>query len=157
MSTTNEYTIGGWIQKFRNELNTIVDFTLVAAMSDGSSMTIFSDESILSKYHAELEAFKTFGDYNQREREFYAYNPRLLAYDLYGVPELWYLILYANELNSALEFNLNRVYFYKASVLTLLDSIRALEVVRKDENEQEMTNIRINGTVINNDVSARPL
>lgn len=152
MSTTKEFTLEAWIRKFKSELNTIRDFTFKTAISDGTFMMLFGDDSVLSKYTAELNEFLTTADLTQREQEFYAYNPRLLAYDIYGEPEFWYLILYANEMVSALDFHPKRVHFYQPGVMTLLNSIRELELSRKNKNDQEMTSLSVNGGSMNADV-----
>lgn len=152
MSTVNTYTLEKWISAFKSQSNTISDFVTRLAISDGTTCTFLYDESILGKYRAELDNYKVSVELNSRQQHFYSYNPRLFAYDLYGVPEFWYLILYANELYSATDFHPSTVKFYKASVINLINTIRQIETDRKSANNQEMTSIVVNNTVINDDV-----
>ncbi len=150
--TTNAWTLERWITEFRSQLNTIDDFVSRFAISNGERVIFFMDESYLSKYQAELDRYKVSVDLTEREQHYYAYNPRLFAYDMYGYPEFWYLVMYANELHSACEFNLSRVKFYQGGVVKVLDAIRNLEQPRKDANDQDMTDIVTNHTSINENV-----
>ena len=150
--TTNAWTLQQWITEFRSQLNTIDDFVSRFAISNGERVIFFMDESYLSKYQAELDPYKVTVDLTDREQHYYAYNPRLFAYDIYGYPELWYLVMYANELHSALEFNLKRVRFYQSGVTNVLNAIRILEEPRKDANDQEMSDIVTNNESSNESV-----
>lgn len=152
MPTTNAYTLEYWINSFRAQSNVISDFITKVAVSDGTTATFFMDESLLSKYHTELDEHKVSVNLSQREQHFYAYNPRLLSYDLYGAPEFWYLILYANEIYSAADFAPQRLKFYKSSVLNVLNTIRQLEMDRHNANEQECTDIITGNKSVNADI-----
>lgn len=152
MATTDAYTLQQWISQFRSLTNIIGDFVSRFPISNGEHVIFYMDESYLTKYHNELEPYKTSVDLSDREKHFYAYNPRLFAYDIYGYPEFWYLVIYANELHSAMEFNLSRVKFYQASVVNVLNSIRMLEQKYRDENDQEMRDVIVNHSEVNADV-----
>lgn len=153
MSTVGEYTLEGWISKYRTELNTVSRFIKQWAISDGQTCCLFSDETVLSKYHNELEALILQETMTDREREYYAYNPRLFAYDLYGAPEMWYMILYANEMHCAMQFNVQRVRFYSKDVTTVMNQIRLTEASRLDDNAQEISDIIVNNKIVNADVN----
>lgn len=152
MPTLESYTIESWITSFRTQTNVISDFVTKLPIASNGEVTILMDESLLSKYTNELAVHKAVVDLTEREREFYAYNPRLFSYDLYGVPEFWYLILHANEMVSALQFNESRIYIYKQTVINMLNVIRQLELDAKNENEQEITDIVVNNQNVNQDV-----
>lgn len=149
MPTTNAYTLEYWISSFRGETNVVSDFVTKVLLSDGENAAIFMDQSLLSKYTIELEPHKVTVDLTDRERQFYAYNPRLFSNDLYGVPELWYLVLYANEIYSAMQFDMTRVKFYKTSVLNVLNTIRQLELGVKNDNDDEINRMIVNKTPSN--------
>lgn len=153
MSTINTHTLERWISQFRTETNVVSDFETELAISDGENVSIFTDETVLAKYSVELSKYLVDVALNQREQEYYAYNPRLFAYDLYGIPEFWYLILYANELKTALDFKLKKVKFYNKGVTKVLNEIRSLEKDRINSNRQEMTDIVVNRSVVNNDIN----
>ena len=139
--TTNAYTLQMWINQFRNQTNVVSDFITKWPISDGTRTIFYMENTLLSKYTWELDQHKTFVDLSEREQHFYAYNPRLFSYDLYGYPEFWYIILYANELHSATDFHPTRVKFYKSSVLNVLNEIRILEQTRKQTNDYAMNRI----------------
>lgn len=153
MSTVNEHTLQGWISKYRTEFNTVSRFIHQWAISDGTIATLFSDETVISKYHGELEALLIEETLTDRERAFYSYNPRLFAFDLYGAPELWYLILYANEMHSAMEFNVQRVRFYDKQITTVLNQIRLTEEGRLNDTAQEISDIIVQNKVVNADIN----
>jgi len=154
MSTIRAHTLQDWVKAFRDDVNTISSFALQIAKSDGNSAVFFADESVLSKYTVELSEYLETVELNPREQDYYRYNPRLLAYDLYGIPEFWYLILFANELHSALDFHPKRVKFFNMGVVNILNTIRMLEQGRLDDNQQEMTDVVVNNEVVNNDISS---
>ena len=151
--TTNEYTLQGWIDAFREQRNTITDFLFKTCKSDGERTTVLMDRTVLSKYHAELRQYIQINTFTEVDQHYYAYNPRLFSMDLYGVPELWYLVLYANEMHSAIQFNVPIVRFYSPSVVQALTMIHALELKRLDENAQEISDIVTNKTPFNNDMA----
>lgn len=152
MPTLNQYSLESWVSAFRNQTNVVSDFITKLPISDGKKAYFFMDDNLLSKYTSELDKHKVSVDLTEREQHFYAYNPRLLSYDLYGAPEFWYLILYANEIYSAADFCPTRCRFYKMSVIDTLNTIRQLEIPRKDANEQEMTDIITGNKSVNADV-----
>lgn len=152
MSTTGAYTLEQWIVYYRNTQNTVSANMLLAAISNGEVATIFMEETLLSKYTTELSAYLETTTLTSRQQEYYAYNPRLLSQDLYGAPEFWYILLYANEMHSALEFNVTKLKFYRKGVLDLLNTIRLIETSRKDANSQEMIDVVVNNESVNADV-----
>lgn len=151
--TTNEYTLQGWINAFREERNTIRDFVFKTCKSDGERTIVLMDQTVLSKYHEELKSYMQVNTFTELDQHYYAYNPRLFSMDLYGVPELWYLVLYANEMHSAIQFNVPIVRFYAPAVIQVLTMIHALETKELDKNAQEISDIVTNKTPFNNDTS----
>lgn len=154
MATTKAHTLETWISDFRNQLNVVSDFIHKDALSDGITVSQIMSETVLSKYDTELRPYLTRVKLSDAERHTYQQNPRLLALDLYGAPEFWYLILYANELYSMLEFDLAEIRFYRIGVIDVLNQIRQLESPFKDENEQAMTDIVVGRRTYNEDILA---
>lgn len=60
--------------------------------------------SITNKYRDFLAASQIVIALDDSQVSHYRYNPRLLAKDLYGTAELWYMILELNNLSSVIEF-----------------------------------------------------
>ena len=69
----------------------------------------------------------------------YKYNPKLLSFDIYGTTELWFLILEANELHSATQFNNQVIYLFRTDVVEKMTRILNLEVDTKNYNEEEIS------------------
>lgn len=149
--TTTESSLEGWIRAFRSEENTLNRYMLRNIMSDGTAAMIFADETVLSKYTVELNDTIISEDLTPREEQFYAYNPRLFAQDLYGVPEMWFLVLYANEMKSALDFHTSRIKFFHQSVSSVLNAIREIEKPRLDANAEMLNTIITGRKATNND------
>lgn len=153
MSTVNEATIEGWIRKYRTELGTVGQFIHQWAISDGNIAVLLSDETVISKYHGELEELIIEKPLTDRERQFYAFNPRLFAYDLYGAPEMWFMILYANEMHCAMEFDVQRVRFYDKTIINVMNQIRLTESGRMDATAQTITDIIVQNKIVNADIN----
>lgn len=152
MSTISAYTMEDWVRAMRDERYSVDKYTFDTLISNGSDDIVrFMNDTVLSKYHAELEQYKMTLTWTPAEQEFLQYNPRMVAYNVYGKPELWYLVLYANSLHSALQFVGPRIHLYSADVLLLLDAIRELETNESDYQEQQLTNIILSGKPINNE------
>lgn len=147
--TYNEYTLSQWISAFQNENINIDSVFLDYTMSNGTSVKIFPEESILTKYRRELSKYLTTIKLTQKEYQIYEYNPHKLAYKLYGNANYWFLILYANELHSVMEFTINPIKVYSKRVNTLLTNIVTLESERIDENAQKINDVITNKIVIN--------
>lgn len=152
MSSILAYTMEDWVREVRSERYSVDKYTFDTLISNGSDdITRFMNDTVLSKYHAELERYKVTITWTPAEQEFLQYNPRMVAYNVYGIPELWYLVLYANSLHSALQFVGPRIHLYTADVVLLLDAIRELESGESDYQEQQLTNIILSGKAINNE------
>lgn len=147
--TYNEYTLSQWIAAFQNEVVNIDTIFLDYALSDGATVKIFPEESILTKYRGELNEYLTTIKLTQKEYQIYEYNPHKLAYKLYGNANYWFLILYANELHSVTEFTINPIKVYSKRVNTLLTNILTIESSRINENSQMINDIITNNTIIN--------
>lgn len=144
-----EYTLDSWISAFREEQVSVDTTVFKYAISDGTRVRVFPDESILGKYSNELEELLTRITLTKEEYQIYEYNPHSFAYHLYGNANLWFLILYANELHSVTEFTINPIKVYNPAVIRLLNRIILTEQGRIDENAQEVNSIITNRTVIN--------
>lgn len=149
MTTLNAYTMETWISAFRNQKNTVSTFAWKKLISDGTDVMLFSDETILSKYAAELEPFKVTKKLSATEQHYYKYNPRLFSYEIYGHAEFWYLVLYANEMHSAVQFDVPVVKFYDAGCMSILNGIRDLERERYNAMEHEITTAIVGKKAVN--------
>jgi len=137
-----EYTLQEFISE-RKDIDitsTKLHYKEANSLTDGSVM-VLPIESILNKYHKEMEDFVTTKTLTTQEARLYSYNPQLLSFDLYGTTELWFLLLDVNNLYSISQFTLNPVKVYDIGIINLINSILNLEQDDIDRNEDEITKI----------------
>lgn len=91
------------------------------------------DENILHKYIGYLKAYCIKIDCPQK----YYYKPEYLAYDLYGSVDLWYLIMWFNDIPSAMDFNKPQVIVFNPSKMSVINTIisKQLKSFKRNENE----------------------
>lgn len=73
----------------------------------------FSIWNVLSDYDQELKNICVDVELSDIDFRRYGYNPKVLAYDLYGSTELFFIILAANGICTAKEFNNRTVKLIK--------------------------------------------
>lgn len=95
---------------------------------------IVASDSILDPYQNMLKDKRVLVKVDDPNIKKYWYNPRKLSYDIYGTTELWGLILHANEIYSASEFEPVEIYLYDNSVIEFLQEVIGAESTRYAEN-----------------------
>lgn len=117
-------TLSDFIREYGSEDLRLDTFYLKQVFYDENRMKhkiVVNENSIADKYANELEANKRIVEFNIKEYYKYRFNPKLLSYDVYGTTELWFFILMANELYTAVEFDLRKIIMYDASIITKLN------------------------------------
>lgn len=105
----------------------------------GDKKTVLNESSLFSKYRNELATYLYKVNFTNEEYSRYRYNPKKLSYDLYGTTELWFLILYANQLYSISQFDMRSLYIYDGTVFNAISHIIDLESPFTDINESEVS------------------
>ena len=77
-------------------------------------------ESRLDYFISSLNDYKSEMTLTQELYDKYKYNPKMMSYDLYDTTDYWWLLLQANEMHSAVEFNKRKVKYYSKSALKQL-------------------------------------
>ena len=93
--------------------------------------------NILDDYLDELKLISKTIELSDTEYIKYLYKPRILAYDIYGDPELFFIILKLNNLCSSKEFNLKKLKLIpKDTLLEILSIIYNSEknVLQRNSN-----------------------
>ena len=82
-----------------------------------------TDENILSKYDTIIMdcTYRT-----EIDSKFF-YKPELLAKQMYGTVDLWYLVLWVNKMSSMYEFNKKYIYVFNPSKISVLNDLIELE------------------------------
>lgn len=84
--------------------------------------------NVVSDYMNELKAMAKEVELTETEYYTYRYRPKILAHYLYGNSELYFIILWLNDMWSAKDFNLKKIKLIKNSDLAqALSSINASE------------------------------
>ena len=103
---------------------------------------VVAESALIDKYLEEIEQHKTAITLSTTEYYKYRYNPKLMAYDVYGTTELWFLLMAANELYSIIDFDLRVVKAYRTDILQKIDRMLSLEhefkVINDDEARAEL-------------------
>lgn len=115
------------------------DFFYKGVLVDDTSRLYVLDDSVLIPYDNELNKYKVRRVLSDAELRMYKCNPWLVAQEVYGSPEYWFLVLHANEMYSASEFTSKYIHMYKTSVLTLIDEILAVEDKNIRSNQTEVS------------------
>ena len=92
--------------------------------------------------HDYLDELKSISaDYELDDEEFrrYKYKPNLLAYDLYGNPELYFVILLINDMMVKKEFDRQKIKIIeKEHLFTLLNAIYNAQTDFIDDNRNNL-------------------
>ena len=143
-TNTGGSTLEEFIAEYRVENLTIDKYFLQqvidATGSSSSGKIVLNEDSFRSKYLDEFEDAKSVVTLSDEEKSKYRYNPKLMSFDVYGTTELWFLILWANELYSSTEFTLetNRLTMYNSTILEKLERIIDLNHEIKKENANDV-------------------
>ena len=107
-------------------------YTIEQFIEAGTGNPITYDKLSLIEYHNDIKfpVFNVIHDYmeemklatvtvtlNDKEYIKYVYKPKLLAYDIYGNPELYFIILALNNMCNIKDFDLKRIKLLKTEVL----------------------------------------
>ena len=121
------------------------DLAIFEKSIDGKSVLL--TYNILNDYRKEIFDFVIPITLTNEEFQKYQYQPKKLAYDLYGSTEYYYMILFINSMTNIKEFNRRRINLMRAkdmsSVLSAIYSSeseyieRTQQLISEIENENE--------------------
>lgn len=121
------------------------DLSIFEKSIDGKSVLL--TYNILNDYRKEIFDFVIPITLTNEEFQKYQYQPKKLAYDLYGSTEYYYMILFINSMTNIKEFNRRRINLMRAkdmsSVLSAIYSSeseyieRTQQLISEIENENE--------------------
>ena len=121
------------------------DLSIFEKSIDGKSVLL--SYNILNDYRKEILDFVIPITLTNEEFQKYQYQPKKLAYDLYGSTEYYYMILFINSMTNIKEFNRRRINLMRAkdmsNVLSAIYSSeseyieRTQQLISQIENENE--------------------
>lgn len=73
--------------------------------------------NVIQDYMEEMKLATVTVTLNDKEYIKYMYKPKLLAYDIYGNPELYFIILALNNMCSVKDFDIKKIKLLKTEIL----------------------------------------
>lgn len=118
MDSTRAYTVEQFIELSSNKVISYESLSLVEKIDNITTITY----NLLNDYKEEFEELTI--SINMTDSEFlrYQFKPKLLAYDIYGDPELYFIILFLNNICNIKEFNNKKIKMLKKDDLVKLIS-----------------------------------
>lgn len=119
--------------------DTLISYDSLSLFENGDSGLI-ACYNVLNDYIDELKDASVILELSDSEYLKYLYKPKLLSYDIYNSSELYFIILYLNNLYNVKDFNLKKIKVLKKDILEYaLSSIYNAEL----DNVKDYNNRRI--------------
>lgn len=119
MLPINTTTIEEFIKSGKDGSLTYQTFSFIETMSNGTEVSLYDT---VSDYITELRSASVLVKLTDEQYRKYCYKPKLLCYDIYGNPELYFIILLMNDIADVKEFNKKTIYMLPKKYMTLLTS-----------------------------------
>lgn len=137
MGSENTYTIEQFIQSNSNNSISYEKLSLIEKMDNIHTITY----NLLNDYKDELDDLLVTINLSDEEFSRYAYKPKLLSYDIYGSTELYFIILFVNNLCNVKEFNNRKIKMIaRDDLYNVLSAIYNAEsdMIRRNRNKIEI-------------------
>ena len=116
------------------------DLSIFEKSIDGKSVLL--SYNILNDYRKEIFDFIIPITLTDEEFQKYQYQPKKLAYDLYGSTEYYYMILFINSMTNIKEFNRRRINLMRAKDMSnILSAIYSSESEYIERTQQLISQI----------------
>ena len=115
---------------------TIKDLCFKEVITNSSGeMFIVNMYNLYEKYYELLLEHTTTVVLSEEEYRLYRFNPKLLARDLYGNQDLYYLLLRLNYIYSIINFDFKELRVFNTNIVKLLNEIMVMESEDFIDNE----------------------
>lgn len=139
MSFRNRSTINNVIEEGLNLKLTIKDLCFKEVITNSSGeMFIINMYNLYEKYYELLLEYTTTVVLTEKEYNKYRFQPKLLAKDLYGNQEIYYLLLRVNHIYSVINFDFTELKVFKPEIVKLLNEIMVMESEDYIDNEMSI-------------------
>lgn len=107
------YTLEEFIESGENDLLTYANFSLLEKISDIEIPT----ENIIFDYISEIKKAAVTVKLTENEFIKYKYKPKLLAFDVYGTTESYFVIMALNNIIDVKDFTLKKLLMLKSNTM----------------------------------------
>lgn len=104
---------------------------------------VYAIDNIIYTYMDELKALKKCVVVSSEEKMKYAYKPKLLAFDLYGSVETYFVILALNGMCNLKEFTLEQNRFYALTPSDMVNIMNSIYNADRDYLSKNRNNLGI--------------
>lgn len=112
-------TVEEFINSGKNVTIDYINFSFLSRLQNG---TVVSVLNVVNDYIEELRNACVTVELTQAQQYAYFYKPKLLCYDIYGSPELYYVILLINDMADVKEFTKPRIKMLRKEHMSMLMS-----------------------------------
>lgn len=137
MKSELTYTVESFIKSTSMETISFEQLSFLDKVSDNIMITY----NILNDYKDEIDNLSVTINLSDDEFLKYCYKPRLLSYDIYGDTEMFFMILFVNNICSSKEFNKRKIKMLRKShledVLSLIYNSEKYNII-KNRNKIEI-------------------
>ena len=138
-SYRNKSTIKSVIEEGLELKMTIKDLCFKEVMTNSSGeMFIVNMYNVYEKYYELLLEHTTTVVLTDEEYRKYRFQPKLLAKDLYGNKDIYYLLLRVNHIYSVINFDFKELKVFNISLIKLLNEILVMESDDYIDNEMSV-------------------
>lgn len=121
MLPKNTTTIEQFVEAGKGVTISYFNLSFIEKMSNGTYVSVLN---VISDYIPELLESCVTVELTKEQQQAYYYKPKLLCYDIYGNPELYFIILLLNDMADVKEFTKPHIKMLRKSDMSaLLSSI----------------------------------
>lgn len=96
------------------------NLSFLEQMQNGTAVSVFN---VVNDYLPELKTLSVIVELTYEQQQAYFYKPKLLCYDIYGNPELYFVILLMNDMADVKEFTKPKVRMLKKDHMSKVMSL----------------------------------
>lgn len=113
----NTTTIEEFIESGKGISITYPSLSFLDIMSNGTQVSVLN---VINDYIKEIKNACITVELSKEEQNAYFYKPKLLCYDVYGNPELYFIILLLNDMADVKEFTKPNILMLKKSYMSII-------------------------------------
>lgn len=113
-------TIESFVQSGKSVTISYFSLSFIDMVSNGSWVSVLN---VINDYIPELLDEAVTVELTTEQQQVYFYKPKLLCYDVYGNPELYFIILLLNDMADVKEFTKTKIKMLRKNAMNNLISL----------------------------------